>query len=177
MSTFGRFCCKVWQFCRILQSFVNYYNVTISARHLLWIYRRLIGRPYIALARQAEVYRNISDPLGRLATNTLHCNALQYITLHSKRGSTSISSNNNLHIWTYFQHHHSLLLSALLIQLIPQNSIQLPIFNLQYGHHFGSIILDFLLCFAKNNMCVLIALVLYSTPLHWVISNTYQIHL
>ena len=29
---------------------------------------------YIALARQAQIYRNISDPLGRLAT--LHCNAL-----------------------------------------------------------------------------------------------------
>ena len=41
--------------------------------NLLWIYRRLIGRPYIALARQAQIYRNILNPFDRLAT--LHFNA------------------------------------------------------------------------------------------------------
>ena len=33
---------------------------------LLWIYRRLIGRSYIALARQDQYIGNISDPLIRL---------------------------------------------------------------------------------------------------------------
>ena len=37
-----------------------------SAGHLFWIYRQLIGMSYIALARQVQTYRNISDPLGRL---------------------------------------------------------------------------------------------------------------
>ena len=37
-----------------------------SGETLLSIYQRLIGRPYIALARQDEIYRNISDTLGRL---------------------------------------------------------------------------------------------------------------
>ena len=37
-----------------------------SAGTLLWIYRRLIGRSYIALARQDQRYRKILDPLGRL---------------------------------------------------------------------------------------------------------------
>ena len=44
--------------------------------------QRLIGRPYILLARQAQIYRNISDPFGRLAQ--LHCNVLLYITLQRK---------------------------------------------------------------------------------------------
>ena len=38
----------------------------ISDGTLLWIYRRLIGRSYIALARQDQYIGNISDPLGRL---------------------------------------------------------------------------------------------------------------
>ena len=40
----------------------------ISAGHLFWIYRQLIGMSYIALARQVQTYRNISDPLGRLGS-------------------------------------------------------------------------------------------------------------
>ena len=52
---------------------MNLYLPT-SAGTLLWIYRRLIGRPYIGTRSQAQIYRNISDPLGKLATH--HCNAL-----------------------------------------------------------------------------------------------------
>ena len=40
--------------------------VHISAGTLLQIYRRLIGRSYIALARQDQYIGNILDPLGRL---------------------------------------------------------------------------------------------------------------
>ena len=40
-------------------------RVDISAGTLLWIYRRLIGRSYIALARQDQYIGNILDPLGR----------------------------------------------------------------------------------------------------------------
>ena len=43
-----------------------YIRVPTSAGTLLWIYRRLIGRSYIALARQDQYIGNISDPLGRL---------------------------------------------------------------------------------------------------------------
>ena len=43
-------------------------SVHISAGHLFWIYRQLIGMSYIALARQVQTYRNISDPLGRLGS-------------------------------------------------------------------------------------------------------------
>ena len=41
-------------------------GLVISDGTLLWIYRRLIGRSYIALARQDQYIGNISDPLGRL---------------------------------------------------------------------------------------------------------------
>ena len=41
-------------------------RVRISDGTLLWIYRRLIGKSYIALARQDQYIGNISDPLGRL---------------------------------------------------------------------------------------------------------------
>ena len=40
-------------------------DIQSSGEHLFLIYRRLIGRPYIALARQDKIYRNISDALGR----------------------------------------------------------------------------------------------------------------
>ena len=43
-------------------------HVRVSAGHLFWIYRQLIGMSYIALARQVQIYRNISDPLGRLGS-------------------------------------------------------------------------------------------------------------
>ena len=36
-----------------------------GGEHLFQIYRRLIGRPYIAIARQDKIYRNISNALGR----------------------------------------------------------------------------------------------------------------
>ena len=39
-------------------------QVPISAGTLLKIYRRLIGRSYIAIARQDKKYRNISNALG-----------------------------------------------------------------------------------------------------------------
>ena len=35
-------------------------RVPTSGEHLFQMYRRLIGRPYIALARQDKIYRNIS---------------------------------------------------------------------------------------------------------------------
>ena len=38
---------------------ISYYSVPISGEHLCQIYRRLIGRLYIALARQEKIYRNI----------------------------------------------------------------------------------------------------------------------
>ena len=47
-------------------------HICISAG--IWIYRGLIGRSCIALAQQAQIYRNTSDPFGRVAR--LHCNAL-----------------------------------------------------------------------------------------------------
>ena len=52
--------------CKNASYFCN--GVVISAGHLLWIYRQLIGMSYIALARQVQIYRNISDPLGRLGS-------------------------------------------------------------------------------------------------------------
>ena len=42
------------------------WTVPIRDETLLWIYLRFIGRPYIAIARQVKIYRDISDPLGRL---------------------------------------------------------------------------------------------------------------
>ena len=42
--------------------------LSTSAGHLLCIYRQLIGMSYIALTRQVQIYRNISDPLGRLGS-------------------------------------------------------------------------------------------------------------
>ena len=43
-----------------------YPNMSTSDGTLLWIYRRLIGRSYIAFARQDQYIGNVSDPLGRL---------------------------------------------------------------------------------------------------------------
>ena len=45
---------------------VLFRDISISDGTLLWIYRRLIGRSYIALARQDQYIGNISDLLGRL---------------------------------------------------------------------------------------------------------------
>ena len=47
----------------------NLVCVLASGEHLFEIYRRLIGRPHIALARQDKIYRNISDALGRLRSD------------------------------------------------------------------------------------------------------------
>ena len=47
--------------------------VNTSGEHLFQIYRRLIGRPYIALARQDKIYRNISDALGRVRSDHEYC--------------------------------------------------------------------------------------------------------
>ena len=116
MSTFGRFFCKVWQFCRLLQSFVNYYNVTISARHLLWIYRRLIDRPYIAFARQAQVYRNISAGLQHFIA--MHCWMI-FNEYHTADKATIYKCTN-------FQHYLSLLLSAASTHNIKQNPATNP---------------------------------------------------
>ena len=64
-----------WQNCRKCKGPCKYMEwklqilencVTNSAGTLLWIYQRLIGRSYIALARQDQYIGNISDPLGRL---------------------------------------------------------------------------------------------------------------
>ena len=41
-------------------------DVKIRGHTLLWVYRQLIAMPYIALARQAWIYRNISVTIGRL---------------------------------------------------------------------------------------------------------------
>ena len=50
----------------IVQSASGRWTLDSSAGTLLWIYRRLIGRSYIALARQDQYIGNISDSLGRL---------------------------------------------------------------------------------------------------------------
>ena len=39
-------------------------RMMIRAGTLLWVYRQYIVMPYIALARQAWIYRDISDSLG-----------------------------------------------------------------------------------------------------------------
>ena len=52
----------------ILSFMIKQVWVPISAGHLLWIYRQLIGMSYIALARQVQIHRNISDLLGRLGS-------------------------------------------------------------------------------------------------------------
>ena len=39
-------------------------SIHTRAGTLLWVYRQYIAMPYIALARQAWIYRDISDSLG-----------------------------------------------------------------------------------------------------------------
>ena len=111
-----------------------------SAGHLLWIYRQLFGMSHIALARLAQIYRNISDPLGRLA---LYCIALLYIALQRKRERSKVAAK--IYKWTNFQHHHSLSLSAALIQLIPQNNIEQPILDQPLPRYHG-----WKLCWSKE---------------------------
>ena len=41
---------------------------TILVRDFTQVLGTLCGRPYVALALQAQIYRNISNPFGRLAT-------------------------------------------------------------------------------------------------------------
>ena len=55
----------------------------ISGEHLFQIYRRLIGRPYIAFARQDKIYRNISDDLGRLRSGN------EYFSIFPNNNNTS----------------------------------------------------------------------------------------
>ena len=52
-----------------------------SGEHLFQIYRRLIGRSYIALARQDKIYRNISDALGRLRSDKRYFQDFQLISV------------------------------------------------------------------------------------------------
>ena len=42
------------------------YMIETKGHALLWVYRQLFAMPYIALARQAWIYRNISVTFGRL---------------------------------------------------------------------------------------------------------------
>ena len=63
----------------------------VGARHLLWIYRRYLSH-WLGRLKYVAIYRIHSAGLHQI---TLHCNALQYITLQSKR--ESISSNNNIY--------------------------------------------------------------------------------
>ena len=56
--------------------------VLISGEHLFQIYRRLIGRPYIALARQDKIYRNISVALGRLRSDH------EYFSMHPNNNTS-----------------------------------------------------------------------------------------
>ena len=39
-------------------------HIASNAGTLLWVYRQYIAMPFIALARQAWIYRDISDSLG-----------------------------------------------------------------------------------------------------------------
>ena len=55
--------------------------VRTSGEHLFQIYRRLIGRAYIALARQDKIYRNISDALGRLRSDKRYFQDFQLISV------------------------------------------------------------------------------------------------
>ena len=57
-------------------------RVLTRAGTLLWVYCQYIAMPYIALARQAWIYRDISDSLGTLLwiKNELW-SVLQHITL------------------------------------------------------------------------------------------------
>ena len=72
-------------------SFALKNQILTSAGHLCWIYRQLIGMSYIALARQVQIYRNISDPIGRLGSWSFwyivlqlakHYTPLQCIVIH-----------------------------------------------------------------------------------------------
>ena len=61
-------------------------------------YRRLIGRPYIALARQDKIYRNISDALGRLRSDHKYfgiypnTNTSQCIAEKKRKGSVKVAT-------------------------------------------------------------------------------------
>ena len=72
--------CLVRSFMKFLPHLTQLHMYT-SGEHLFQMYRRLIGRLYIALARQAQIYPNILDPLGRLVTNytSLQCIAVYHI--------------------------------------------------------------------------------------------------
>ena len=68
--------------------------------HLRWYFVNIseVNRQVIYRTRSAGL--NISQYIESTQQQiTLHCYALQYITLQSKR--ESISSNNNLHIWPF----------------------------------------------------------------------------
>ena len=59
----------------------------ISGEHLFLIYRRLIGRPYIALIWQDKIYRNISVHSGGSDQTWifLYISQQQHITVHRGR--------------------------------------------------------------------------------------------
>ena len=77
-----------------------------SAGHLLWIYRQFIGISYIALARQVQIYRNISDPFGRLGSwlfwyivlQLATCKTLYLFTVHCNSSHSIEVEKGNLHM-------------------------------------------------------------------------------
>ena len=68
------------------------WSVHISGEHLFEIYRKLIGRPHIALARQDKIYRNISDALGRLRSDHKYFSISQrkHITVHCRKKEKTV---------------------------------------------------------------------------------------
>ena len=100
-------------------------TLNTSAGHLSWIYRQLIGMSYIALAQQIQIYRNISDPLGRLGSwwfwykvlqFATHYIPLQCIVIHrTAEKNRKVWVAETINIWTDLRRH--LLLRAAPIQL------------------------------------------------------------
>ena len=100
-------------------------GIFTSAGHLCWIYRQLIGMSYIALARQVQIYRNISDPIGRLGSWSFwyivlqlakHYTPLQCIVIHrTAEKNRKVGVAETINIWTNLRRH--LLLPAAPIQL------------------------------------------------------------
>ena len=93
---------------------VEFVRNSSSAGHLLWIYRQLIGMSYITLARQVQIYRNISDPLGRLGSWLFWHIVLQLAT-YLKCTAIHLTAEKwrkEIYTWTYCQHHPLLLHSV-----------------------------------------------------------------
>ena len=72
---------------------------------LLWLFRQYIAMPYIALARQAWIYRNISDSLGTLLwiKNKLwRSGGGAYLP---SENSIVLDPKGTCHSWLWISHH------------------------------------------------------------------------